>query len=88
MKDLPGFCYPMGYQHPSITKAVFRVSVLVKVCIVIILLTLLNNILDDLINRDIERLYIASTATRNNRDCGVGLFEFIDKVVCFLLFSF
>lgn len=71
-----------------IAKVVFRVSILVRISIVVVLFTLFNNVLNNLINRDIKGLNVASAATRNDRDCSVKLLKFVNKVVCFLLLLF
>jgi hypothetical protein len=73
MKDLPNFCYLIGYQYSSISRVIFRLRILVRVCVIVILLILFNNILNDLINGDIEGLSITSTTARNNRDHSVKL---------------
>jgi uncharacterized membrane protein len=71
-----------------IARVVFRVSVLIRISIVIVFFALFNNVLDNLINRDIKGLNVASAASRNNRDCSVKLLKFVNKVVCFLLLLF
>jgi hypothetical protein len=53
-----------------------------------VLFTLFDNILHNLIDKDIKRLNVAYTATRNNRDCSVELFEFVNKAIHFLLLLF
>ena len=71
-----------------IAKVVFRVSVLIKISIIIVLFVLFNNVLNNLINKDIKGLNIASVATRNNKDYSVKLFKFVNKVVCFFFLLF
>jgi hypothetical protein len=47
-----------------------------------VLLTLLDDILNDLVDWDIKRLNIASTATKNNRDCSIELLQFVNQIGC------
>jgi hypothetical protein len=71
-----------------IAKVVFGVSVLVRVCIVVVLLALFNNILDNLINRNVKGLNVASTAARNNRNCSVKPLKLVNKIVYFIFLLF
>jgi len=71
-----------------VARVIFRVGVLIRVCIIVVLFTLFDNVLYNLVNKDIKRLNIASTTFRNNKDCYVKFFELINKAIYFLFLLF
>jgi hypothetical protein len=85
MEDFPSFSYLIGYQYSLVTRVIFGVSILIRVCIIVVLFILFDDVLHDLVNRNIKRLNITYTTSRNYRDCYVKFFKLINKAIHFLL---
>lgn len=71
-----------------IASTIFAFIIILRVSIVVVLLTLLNDAFHNLVYGNIQSLNIASTAFKDDRNCSVELFEFVHKIVYlfFILF--
>ena len=69
------FSYLLSKENASITFIIRTSFLLLRVCVVVVFVKLFYKVFNNLINRDVENLNVASRAAGDNRSYSIKIFE-------------
>ena len=69
------FSYLLSKENASITFAIRTSFLLLRVCVVVVFFKLFYKVFNNLVDRDVENLNVASITARDNRSCSIKIFK-------------